>query len=181
LLGLAEAHGRFDPARGVEFGAYAIARVKGAMVDAIRAADWVPRKTRARERRINEVRDRLTSTLGRAPSPSELARELGDDVKGLDRPAANLLALEQLEDAGATAPAADQADPADIVVQSELEGSLPQAMEQLGERERVVLELHYYRGMTLSQIAGVLGVTESRVSQLHLRALRSMRQRMDVA
>lgn len=154
VLGLAEAWERFDAARGVAFEAFAVPRVKGAIVDAIRASDWVPRKARQKSRLTGEPLQVLVSIDERSG---------GDDE---DRSAA-----ERLADDEAPQPGAD-------LVAAEERRELMAGLNRLPERERMIVTLHYFQGVQLAEIAKSLGVTESRVSQLHTRALRMMREGM---
>jgi RNA polymerase sigma factor for flagellar operon FliA len=151
VLGLAEAFDRYDSSRGVAFEAFAIPRVKGAIIDAIRAADWVPRKARQRSRMTGEPVAMLVS-IDESRSSEEgqqtTAEKLADG--NLPEPAAGLLAAEN---------------------RRELVG----ALNRLPERERMIVTLHYFERVALQDIAKALHVTESRVSQLHTRALRMLR------
>jgi RNA polymerase sigma factor for flagellar operon FliA len=152
VLGLAQAWERFDPKRGVAFEAFAVPRVKGAIVDAIRASDWVPRKARQKARLTGEPLQMLVSIDERSS---------GDDE---DRSRA-----ERLADEAAPQPGAE-------LVASEERRELMVSLNRLPERERMIVTLHYFQGVQLAEIARSLGVTESRVSQLHTRALRMMRE-----
>ena len=152
VLGLAEAWDRYDPERGVAFEAFAIPRIKGAVIDAIRAADWVPRKARQRARATGEQLAVLVSIDEDRSSDSDripTAERLADET--LPEPGSDLMAGE---------------------AKRELMGTL----NRLPERERMIVTLHYFEGVPLQEIARSLGVTESRVSQLHTRALRMMRE-----
>ncbi len=154
VLGLAEAFDRYDPERGVAFEAYAIPRVKGAIIDGIRAADWVPRKARQRARMTGEPVVMLVSIDADRPFGN------GDDG---DHSSADRLADERGIEPGAGLFAAED--------RRELMG----ALNRLPERERMIVSLHYFERVQLQVIAKSLGVTESRVSQLHTRALRMLR------
>lgn len=152
VLGLAEAFDRYDAARGVAFEAFAIPRVKGAIIDAIRAADWVPRKARQRSRETGQPVALLVSM-------DESRSTSGDD----DSTTADRLADDHLPEPGADLLAAEN--------RRELVG----ALNRLPERERMIVTLHYFERVALQDIARALSVTESRVSQLHTRALRMLR------
>jgi RNA polymerase sigma factor for flagellar operon FliA len=156
VLGLAEAWDRFDPERGVAFEAFAIPRIKGAVIDAIRAADWVPRKARQRARATGEQPAILVSIDEDHGSVSD------DRVSISER-----LADDQLPEPGAD------------LIESENKRELMGTLNRLPERERMIVTLHYFEGVPLQEIARSLGVTESRVSQLHTRALRMMRDGID--
>jgi RNA polymerase sigma factor for flagellar operon FliA len=153
VLGLAEAWDRFDPERGIAFEAFAIPRIKGAVIDGIRAADWVPRKARQRARETGESVALLVSM------DEDHGSESGERMSTADR-----LKDEQLPEPGSELMASED--------KRELIGSL----NRLPERERMIVTLHYFEGVALQEIAKSLGVTESRVSQLHTRALRMMRE-----
>lgn len=188
VLGLAEAYDRFDPDRGVQFEAFASMRVRGAIVDAIRHVDWVPRKVRTHVRLVNEAQAELTSKLGRAPTPAELGERLGTKANAKRKAPATLVALEASpggHDEGRTILdtiiAGESDQPGWELEQRELRAELPVAMDELDERDRMVLTLYYFEGMPLTEIAAMLGVTESRVSQLHMRALSGLRDRLEVA
>ncbi len=151
VLGLAEAFDRFDPQRGVAFEAFAIPRVKGAIVDGIRAADWVPRKARLRSRETGEPLAVLVSMDETSSSDSgsrSAADRMADPIEAV---------------------------PGDEIVAAEGRRELVDALNRLPERERLIVTLHYFEGVPLQEIARSLGVTESRVSQLHTRALKIMR------
>jgi len=154
VIGLAEAWERYDSARGVAFEAYAVPRVRGAIIDAIRASDWVPRKARQRSRRTGEPVAMLVSLDGaRTDGESNShADKLADG--GCPIPGAEMLALEQRHELVAT-------------------------LNRLPEREKMIVTLHYFHGVQLAEIARQLGVTESRVSQLHGRALRMLREGLE--
>jgi RNA polymerase sigma factor for flagellar operon FliA len=157
VIGLAEAWERFDPSRGVAFEAFAVPRVRGSIIDAIRASDWVPRKARQRSRRTGEPVAMLVSLDG-GRSDGEYdgsgAERITDDTIPL--PGAEMLSAEQRHELIAT-------------------------LNRLPEREKMIVTLHYFHGVQLAQIARNLGVTESRVSQLHGRALRMLREGLEAA
>jgi RNA polymerase sigma factor FliA len=180
VLGLVEAWERFDPARGVPFESYAIPRVRGAIVDAIRNGDWVPRKVRDRARRINERTTTLTAQLGRTPTTEEIEASLGPDAGKRNRMPATVLTLEaQVADGSLTVADAlvdtGAEEPGWALEDAELRRQLVSSINCLPERERFILTLYYFQNVQLTEIARVLGVTESRVSQIHMRALEMLR------
>lgn len=193
-FGLMEAVDRFDPARGVRFEGYAAQRVRGAMLDELRSQDWVPRTVRSRIREIERAREVVQSRIGRPASDRELAGELGIGVRDLRqavRPA-HVVSVDDLGDAGdptapwgrsgPVAPAADDAhDPVLATLRRETGAELRAAIAQLGDRDRTVLRLYYLEDHTLAEIGALLGVTESRVCQLHARMLTRLRVRMEPA
>jgi RNA polymerase sigma factor for flagellar operon FliA len=158
VLGLAEAWDRFDPERGIAFEAFAIPRIKGAVIDAIRAADWVPRKARQRARETGEQLAVLVSM------DEDHGSESGERMSTADR-----MADEQLPEPGTE------------LMESEDKRELIGTLNRLPERERMIVTLHYFEGVALQEIAKSLGVTESRVSQLHTRALRMMREGIEAS
>jgi RNA polymerase sigma factor for flagellar operon FliA len=151
VIGLAQAFDRYDSSRGVAFEAFAIPRIKGAIIDAIRAADWVPRKARQRARTTGEPVALLVS-MDESRSSDDGAQTTADR-----------LADERLPEPGSELMAAEN--------RRELVG----ALNRLPERERMIVTLHYFERVALQDIAKALAVTESRVSQLHTRALRMLR------
>jgi RNA polymerase sigma factor for flagellar operon FliA len=193
VLGLIEAAERFDLERDVKFETYAIPRIRGAMLDELRALDWVPRSVRAKARELERAMGKLQSDLRRDPSEEELAGELGIDVadlrERLDATASmSIVALEELLTLGGpegdyvslldTLPDPASEAPGSAMEAEETRRALLAAIGSLGEREHMVIALYYFEGFTLSRIGDVLGVTESRVSQIHSKALLGLRTRL---
>ncbi|MDP2181805.1 MAG: RNA polymerase sigma factor WhiG [Actinomycetota bacterium] len=195
IFGLIDAIEKFDLSRGIKFETYAIARIKGAIIDELRAMDWVPRSVRARARQIEQAHVRLEGRLKRVPSDSEVAKEMGVTVKDLHEIFTKLsytsvVSFEELwvggdrEDRGnvmGTIPDDAAEDPVALFESEEVKDILAGAIERLPERERIVIALYYYEGLTLKEIGQVLGVTESRVSQLHTKAVIRLRARLHAA
>jgi RNA polymerase sigma factor for flagellar operon FliA len=194
IFGLIDAVERFDPGRGCRFETYAIARIKGNIVDELRSLDWVPRSVRAKARSIERALARLEAKLHRSPSEAELADALGmnDDQLRQALSQVSLMSLVTFDAAvGAAATddqpltvgdtLADDDDPLAAVELAELRRSLADAIERLSERERVVVSLYYHDGLTLAEIGEVLGVTESRACQIHAKAVSRLRVRMTAA
>jgi RNA polymerase sigma factor for flagellar operon FliA len=193
LLGLIGAIERFDPDRDIKFETYALARVKGAIIDELRSLDWVPRSVRARAREVERAHAALEGALQRAPTDGEMAAklELGvEEFRGVLLEIANssVLALDDLwtfadPEGGSQISILDTirgpgaADPETEAQASELKDRLADAIESLPERERLVIALYYYENLTLREIGEVLDVTESRVSQLHTKAVIGLRSR----
>ena len=190
LGGLIEAVERFDPARGVKFEAYASKRIRGAIVDELRSLDWVPRSIRGEARRIEEATADLSGSLHRVPTDAELAAQMSMDPEELDASLqrvadAHMVALDQPWDIGGsdggettllqTLPAPEVADPAVNADRSELRQRITDAVLQLPERERLVLGLRYHQELRPAEIAEIIGVTESRVAQLHAKAVLQLR------
>jgi RNA polymerase sigma factor for flagellar operon FliA len=190
-IGLVQALDSFDLSRGLAFSTFAVRRIRGAMLDELRARDWVPRSVRARGRQLATAVSALESRLGRAPEPAEVASVLSLDLEtywrwseevsgaallSLDGAAAagepKALSLgETLADTGADLPGAGLAE-------EETHSHLREAIAALPSREATVLALYYYEELNLRQIAQVLRVTESRVSQIRSAALKRLRQRL---
>ena len=193
MLGLIEAIERFDRGREVKFETYAIPRIRGAMLDELRALDWVPRSVRAKGRELEHAMSKLQSELKRDPTETELAAELGCEVADVrDRldatTAMSIVALEELLTVGGeegdrvslldTLPDVDVEQPGAAIEAADMRRLLLHAIQTLGEREHMVIALYYFEGFTLSRIGDILGVTESRVSQIHSKAVLSLRARM---
>jgi RNA polymerase sigma factor for flagellar operon FliA len=178
LLGLIGAIERFDPDRKIRFETYAISRIKGAILDELRALDWVPRSVRTRARDIERAIGELERRLGRAPTDDEIAQQLGITQDELDErlteiSRSSIVALDELWIEDTTG-----ADPQDALARTLLKETLSEAIERLSERERSVVTLHYYEELTLREIGEVLGVSESRVSQLHTKAVLRLKARL---
>lgn len=193
VFGLVDAIEKFDAARGVKFETYALSRVKGAIIDGLRATDWVPRSVRQKARELEQVIGRLEARLGRAATDEEVCAELGltpseyhlllAEVRG-----AALCSLDELWTAdpddestlavGSMVQDRTAEDPSESVEEQEMHRLLAQALRELPERERLVLTLYYYEELTLKEIGQVLGVTESRVSQIHTQAILRLRGRI---
>jgi RNA polymerase sigma factor for flagellar operon FliA len=186
LLGLIGAIERYDPGREIKFETFAMARIRGAIIDELRSLDWVPRSVRTRARQIERAIGTLEKELMRAPTDEEIAKKLGltDDeleeslheisrssVAALDElwsPSGSggdqIALIDTIEDESGP-------DPEMSLEQSEVKEALAEAISILPEREKLVVTLYYYEELTLREIGEVLGVTESRVSQLHTKAI----------
>jgi RNA polymerase sigma factor FliA len=193
LVGLINAIERFEPARAIKFETYAMTRVKGAMIDELRTLDWVPRSVRSRARQIERANAKLEHTLQRAPTDEEMAAELELSVQEfqdalLQISTSSIAALDELWTVGDSS--GDQVslldtltdenapDPAAVMDQTELKERIADAIRRLPEREQLVIALYYYENLTLREIGEVLSVTESRVSQLHTKAVLRLRSRL---
>ncbi len=195
IFGLIDAIEKFNPERGIKFETYAIARIKGAIIDELRAMDWVPRSVRARAREIENAYINLENQLKRVPNDAEVASELGISVKDLQDiftklSYATVTSFEELWPAGDKDDKTDvfgmiedeQAeDPVAMFESEEIKHILAHAIDKLPEREKLVIGLYYYEGLTLKEIGEVLGVTESRVSQLHTKSVLRLRARLHAA
>jgi RNA polymerase sigma factor FliA len=177
VLGLMDAVERFDPGRGLTFQTFAVPRIRGAIIDGMRAMDFVPRSVRDKLRVVQRAQVALEERLGRIPEVEEVAREAGmpvHQVRDLTKQASgNHASLEDFDLADELASAADHA-----VEQGEDKALLMKVVQELAERDQVVIALYYFEGLTLSEIGRVLGVTESRVSQLHSRATATLRNKI---
>jgi len=192
LIGLINAIERFDLEREIKFETYAITRIKGAIIDELRSLDWVPRSVRAKARAIEKANAKLEHELQRAPTDEEMARELGYTLEEfqdalLQISNSSVAALDELWSASDSS--GDQVslldtltdesapDPAVVMDQTDLKERVAEAIGRLPEREKLVIALYYYENLTLREIGEVLGVTESRVSQLHTKAVLRLRSR----
>jgi len=193
LIGLINAIERFELEREIKFETYAVTRIKGAIIDELRSQDWVPRSVRARARTIERANSKLEHRLQRAPSDEEMALELDMTVQEFqdallqisnstiaaldelwsvsDSSGDQVSLLDTLQDPGAP-------DPAAMMDQTDLKDRMADAIARLPEREKLVIALYYYENLTLREIGEVLGVTESRVSQLHTKAVLRLRGRL---
>ncbi|MFN8104385.1 MAG: FliA/WhiG family RNA polymerase sigma factor [Acidimicrobiia bacterium] len=188
-LGLVEAARRFDPDRGVRFEAFVAERVRGAIIDFLRSVDWAPRSVRSAAKRIDEATTRLTCELGRTPSSAELAADLEMSVDDLQHYQGALvqsvvLALDRgsvdngdddSESIGSSLADTGAPLPEDVIEQKELAGYLVDAVNCLPEQARTVIALYYLDGMHMARIGDLLGVTQSRASQIHSAALALLR------
>lgn len=191
VLGLLDAHAKFDRRKGVKFETYAVWRIKGAVLDQLRALDWVSRSMRRKARALDGVTRALDQRLGRAASEDELARELkmsrGDFYRLLDHVrGAVLVSLDEVRscDDQESATLGDHlADPQAVDMGVRLEEEqmrlvLLRTLDLLPEQERLVVALYYYEHLTLKEIGRTLGISESRVSQVHTRAMSRLRLRL---
>jgi RNA polymerase sigma factor for flagellar operon FliA len=193
LVGLISAIERFDLSREIKFETYAITRIRGAIIDELRALDWIPRSLRQKAREIEQASVRLEHRLGRTPTERQIADEMGislaelhhifsrlslinvlalDEVLTLSTGDGDRLSLvETLEDLSAD-------DPVEAYENRETRHLLARAVNTLPDREKTVVTLYYFEGMTLAEIGQVLGVTESRVCQIHAKAVLTLRTRL---
>jgi RNA polymerase sigma factor for flagellar operon FliA len=193
LLGLIGAIERYDPDRDVKFETYAITRIKGAIIDELRAMDWVPRSVRARAREIERAMASLEAQLHRAPTDAEIADKIGITEEELedsltDIARSSIAALDEVWTISSSS--GDQValidtiedtegpEPQAALNETETREALAESIAALPEREKIVITLYYYEELTLREIGDVLGVTESRVSQLHTKAILRLRSRL---
>jgi RNA polymerase sigma factor FliA len=198
LFGLIGAIERFDLDREIKFETFAVARIKGAIIDELRSLDWVPRSVRARARDVERAHAALEAEFGRAPTDDEMAEKLEVSVEEfrdalLQIANSSVLALDDLwtfadpDGSGGQISVLDTIqdpnalDPESEAHTAELKDRLADAIESLPERERLVIALYYYENLTLREIGEVLGVTESRVSQLHTKSVLALRSRFQAS
>lgn len=189
MIGLADALSRFDPAQGVQIETFATQRIRGAMLDELRGTDWMSRGSRKQQRDIESAVHRLEQTLGRAPHESEIAAEMGlsladyQEMLGKVR-GTQLIYLEDMSgDEGdqdyLERHVADKAgDPLNLLQDERMRYALVDAIKKLPDREQLVMSLYYEEDMNLKEIAAVLGVTESRVCQLHSQSIARLRVKL---
>jgi RNA polymerase sigma factor FliA len=177
VIGLMDAIDKFDPSRGLQFQTYAVPRIRGAIVDSLRAADWAPRSVRARAREVERAQQALQARLGRFPEDREVAAELDISQAELREvyAAISRSGVASLDELGAPD---DLAEPLGDDLDDEMREALMPAVRALPERDQVIVALYYFEGLTLSEIGQVLGVSESRVSQLNTRATLALRAAM---
>jgi RNA polymerase sigma factor for flagellar operon FliA len=193
LTGLINAIERFDLTREIKFETYAITRIRGAIIDELRTLDWVPRSVRTRAREIERANQKLESRLQRAPSDEEMASELEMTVQDFQDALvqishSTIIALDELWNTSDqngdsvslldTLPDNNAPSPEAVVDQGEVRDRIATAISALPEREKLVIALYYYENLTLREIGEVLGVTESRVSQLHTKAVLRLRSKL---
>jgi RNA polymerase sigma factor for flagellar operon FliA len=193
LVGLISAIQRFEPERDIKFETYAITRIKGAIIDELRSLDWVPRSVRSRAREIERANAKLEHKLQRAPTDDEMAGELSMSVDEFQEALlqisnSTVAALDELwtvsDSSGDqvslldTLHDPDALDPSEVMDATDMKDRVADAIARLPEREKLVVALYYYENLTLREIGEVLGVTESRVSQLHTKAVLRLRGRL---
>jgi RNA polymerase sigma factor for flagellar operon FliA len=178
MLGLMDAIDKFDGRRGLQFQTYAVPRIRGAVLDGLRAADWVPRSVRSKIREIERAQADLEHRLGRPPKDREVAAELGIGVDELRElySKASYTGVGYLDEMGM---GEDAAPAVHLETEdAEMRTALVQAIRQLPERDQVIVTLYYFEQLTLAEIGQVLGVSESRVSQLHTRCAMALRTKL---
>jgi RNA polymerase sigma factor for flagellar operon FliA len=189
VIGLIEAFANFDPQRGVKFETYAVPRIRGAILDELRALDWVPRSTRAKSREIERAYNVLENDLGRPPEKMELAKQMNITLKELhntleDVSGTGILSLDEViyrEDDNRQVPRIETVIDRETlsvlgeIEKKELKSFLGVAIDRLTKQEKLVIALYYYEELTLKEIGEVMSISESRVSQIHTRAVVKLR------
>jgi RNA polymerase sigma factor for flagellar operon FliA len=193
IFGLIDAINKFDIERAIKFETYAISRIKGAIIDELRAIDWIPRSVRYKAREVEKAYAALEARLHRTPNESEVADELGIPLEDLHTifsqvSFVNVIALDELLNVGGergdklslvdTLEDTKAEDPVAAFETEETKYLLARAINTLPEREKIVVTLYYYEGLTLAEIGQVLGVTESRICQMHTKAVLQLRGKL---
>ena len=190
VVGLVQAIDKFSPSEGVKFESYAVPRIRGAILDSLRALDWVPRSVRARSRQIESAIVDLQNELGRTATDAEIAARLAIGVDELNNWLSDVAssAIGPLDHVALDSRAAPESsdfqratNPDAAIESGELRRAMRDAIRRLPERERTTLLLYYEENLTFAQIGEVLDVTESRVSQIHAKAVLLMRSRLAAA
>lgn len=189
MIGLLDAAGRYDELRGAQFDTYASQRIRGAMLDELRGADWLPRSMRRDMRSIESAISRVQQRLGKSPAESEIANELGitlQDYQQLlqESRGAQLMYYEDFDspddgDFFERFETDGKSNPLEVLKDERFRGALIKAIENLPERERMLMGMHYEQDMNLREIGEVLGVGESRVCQLHSQAVLRLRSMLE--
>ena len=188
ILGLMDAVRKYDPRKNVMLKHYAEFRIRGAILDSLRQVDWSPRTLRRQAKRVEQAKFACRARLGRDPSESEIAEEVGVSLKRLQRILGEVRGLdvgslhsESAEPDGQDAidpPSGADEDPFQQALRSEMTGLLGKAIGELAARERNVLALYHFEELTMKQVGAILGIGESRVSQIHSAALLRLRTRL---
>lgn len=190
VFGLIDAIDKFDPAKAVKFETYASLRIRGAILDQIRKMDWIPRTVRQKQRQIDDAIKKIEAEKGEAANDDEVAKELGisgDEYADWQSQMAvtNVISLDEFNEnstddgVGGRETIADAAPgPEEVLEEKELKKTLADALELLTEKERKVILLYYYEELTLKEISNILEVSESRVSQLHMKGLAKMKTKL---
>ena len=196
IFGLIDAIDKYDQSRGIKFETYAISRIRGAIIDELRAIDWVPRSVRFKAREVEKAYQALENKLKRPPSDAEIAGEMGITVDELNHiytqlSTVSMVALDELMsvDGGQgdklalvdTIEDTRTASPMEAFESEEMKSILAEAINRLPEREKIVVTLYYFEGLTLAQIGEVLGVTESRICQMHTKAVLGLKGKISEA
>lgn len=188
IFGLIDAIDKFDSMKAVKFETYASLRIRGAILDQIRKMDWIPRTIRQKQKKIDVAIKEIEASTGRAATDEEIAASLGisdDDYLAWQSQMkiTGVVSLNEFMESGSEVPAEQSEQhrfesPEEVIEKEELKKILQQALELLTEKEKKVILLYYYEDLTLKEISNVLEVSESRISQLHTRALQKMKAKM---
>ena len=188
IFGLIDAIDKFDYNKNVKFESYASLRIRGAILDQIRKMDWLPRSIRQKQKKIDAAMSKIESEKGHVATDEEIAAELEISLDELinwqgQTKASNLISLDEYTEAGSevkmdTVGNAHFDQPEEVLEKEELKVQLAEAIDSLTEKEKNVIVLYYYEEMTLKEISAILEVSESRVSQLHTKALNRMKKKL---
>jgi RNA polymerase sigma factor for flagellar operon FliA len=195
IFGLIDAIDKFDLERAIKFETYAISRIRGAIIDELRSMDWIPRSVRSKAREVERTYAELETELHRTPTEPEVAQRMGLALRELHAifsqvSYVNVVALDELLGSGSGSDKAEGMSLGDTLADSKAEDPvmafegeetkflLARAIDQLTEREKIVVTLYYYEGLTLAEIGRVLGVTESRICQMHTKAVLQLRTKL---
>lgn len=196
IFGLIDAIEKYDSARGIKFETYAISRIRGAIIDELRAIDWVPRSVRSKARQVEKAYAALENKLKRPPTDAEIAEEMEISIDDLNHiytqlSTVSLIALDEMMTMDGekgdrlslveTLEDTRTVSPMEAFESEEMRGILADSINRLPEREKVVITLYYYEGLTLAEIGQVLGVTESRICQMHTKAVLALRGKINEA
>ena len=191
-IGLMDAIEKYDPSRGAKFKTYAEFRVRGSILDELRSLDWVPRSVRQKASKLDAVSSKLQSKLGRLPEDEEIAKEMGVTLEEFFKTLNETrnMPLLSLEDLGIARDSGDKqslldtlegrsdVDPQTQMRLTELKNLIAAAIDSLPEKERLMVSLYYYEELTMKEIGEVLGITESRISQIHSKAVYRLRTKL---
>ena len=188
VFGLIDAIDKYDNMKAVKFETYASLRIRGAILDQIRKMDWIPRTIRQKQKKIDAAMKAIEAEKGRAATDEEIAGELGisaDEYTGWQSQMkiTGVVSLDEFLEGGSEVPSLQSTqhrydEPEDVIEKDELKKKLAEALELLTEKEKKVILLYYYEDLTLKEISNILAVSESRISQLHTRALQKMKAKM---
>ena len=188
IFGLIDAIDKFDLAKNVKFETYASLRIRGAILDQIRKMDWIPRSLRQKQKKIDTAMNKLETELGRTATDEELAKEIGiseDELLSWQGQAnvSNVISLDEFVDAGGEKEVGSVGTstfdtPEEVIERDEIKKLLAESLESLTDKEKKVILLYYYEELTLKEISQVLEVSESRISQLHTKALQKMKAKL---
>lgn len=188
VFGLIDAIDKYDNMKAVKFETYASLRIRGAILDQIRKMDWIPRTIRQKQKKIDAAMKAIEAEKGRAATDEEIAGELGISADEYtdwqsQMKITGVVSLDEFLEGGSEVPSLQSTqhrydEPEDVIEKDELKKKLAEALELLTEKEKKVILLYYYEDLTLKEISNILSVSESRISQLHTRALQKMKAKM---
>lgn len=187
IIAIIDSLQRFEPDRDVKFSTYAFTKVRGSIIDYVRKQDWLPRRVRQTNIRINNIERELTSRLGRSPTRAEMAKEAGMSLKEFDQcmiemSGDNLSSFEALLAAPSqmhpSTMYGDEFDPERNIDRQEMKQALMEAIDSLNEQERTVLSLYYYENLTMKEIGQTMGVSEQRIGQINRKLIKKLRDKM---